>query len=74
MPIDYSVQGYLPCPICGETEHLYIANARGSDYYHVTCTKCEIDTFLHYKSQLREWWNSLPRHHHKESEEEDGDE
>jgi len=60
MAINYNVEGLKSCPVCYKRDKLYIGYSEKSDYKHVACTRCEIDTWS--RVETEKWWNELPRH------------
>ena len=61
MPINYDIDGLLPCPICKKSDKLYIGYSDYSEHEHITCIRCEIDTWSHHRSKIKDVWNKLPR-------------
>ena len=62
MAIDRNVDELKPCPICNKKDQLYIGYSQSSEYKHITCIRCEIDTWSRMsRESIAKWWNELPR-------------
>lgn len=49
-----------PCPICRKKDMMYMSVDDNFEYPHITCTRCEYDTWTRPTVGLiEEWWNNV---------------
>lgn len=55
-----NIENLKPCPICGKKDMMCMWVSDNIEYPHITCKRCEYDTWTKPTVELIEdWWNNV---------------